>query len=102
MKDIKFEEIIKRLIRDPRHDKEIGWNNALIALLKGESFEEVQISTYLEGIEFTPDEIRQMSEFKRKNERLNAVKFIKEKTGLGLKESKDKMEAIFDIPYVGN
>lgn len=105
-------QIVTLMISDARTEWEVGFNSALIQLLKQDyspgintlkdamsaNAEADKLKSILGPSIFnmlTRDVIRNLIEHKANRAKLNAVKTLKEHTGLGLKEAKDFMDSWF-------
>lgn len=106
--EISKELLIQMLILEPSNDKAIGFNNALISLLKKTvdaseipSRKEILRQTFKDDLLFNRiteaylTELWAAMDFNGGN-KLQFVKLIKEATGLGLKEAKDITDCFYD------
>ena len=98
--------LISMLIPNPINDKEIGYNQSLIEILQGKCQPEVsnqgkRFEIYKNNLTgwqlFTKEQLNELDDTIVNGGKLAAVKFHKEITGVGLKESKDDMDAIFEL-----
>jgi hypothetical protein len=79
------------LIENPVSDKEVGWNSAIIRLLKPSPFPK-KFEHPLVKLGIPDSFIEAINEHCRAGNKLMAVKTIKECTALGLKEAKDTLD----------
>jgi hypothetical protein len=96
-------KLIDKLIVNPTQSDDIGWNKAIITLLKEEvmtnSPEKQEQSLILKKYlidwdKFSEAELEELSKYITNGERLRAVKYIKEVTGNGLAVSKECLETL--------
>lgn len=101
-------QMIDLLIADPKTEREVGFNSALITLLKadykttsvprGSINQHKSLRTILGDTYFSilPSHVvDELIACKASKQKLNAVKILKEHTRLGLKEAKDFMDSWF-------
>jgi ribosomal protein L7/L12 len=106
--EINKELLIQMLRLEPLNDKEIGYNNALISLLKKTvdvsetpNRKEILRQTFKDDLLFSRitepyfTELWAAMDFNGSN-KLSFVKLLKEATGLGLKEAKDITDSFYD------
>lgn len=105
MATVSKEFLINSLYLHPSSDKEIGFNSAIILLLKElvrptlSNEEEI----FRKSV-YTPSHFdlidsydrKQIIDFAISSQKLSAVKLYKDKTGVGLKEAKETMDLFFD------
>jgi ribosomal protein L7/L12 len=106
MASVTKEFLINSMIVDPRTDREIGFNSALITILKElirdvdstvldpayNIFMKVLSKHYSDYRNLKPFEVNEVITFIKTNQKLQAVKRLKEITQLGLKEAKDAID----------
>lgn len=99
-------KLISMLIPNPFNDKDIGYNKALIEIIQGECQPEISnqnkrfqiYKNKLTGYPmFNKEQLNELDNIIMGGAKLAAVKFHKEITGVGLKESKEDLDAIFDL-----
>lgn len=100
------QEYLIDMLKFPRDEKEIGWNNAIIHLLKAEADKpaensilsptiiEIGRESFRAKLNLTDLEVV-YGHYSHGN-KLNAVKAYKDFSGLGLKESKDDCDIFFE------
>lgn len=110
---LKQKDILAMFIDNPANEREVGYNTALINILKAEggmitvntledmtgSFE-AKLRKYLPNDTFRYLDNKKIEELKSlatTGQKLNAVKVLKEYTGLGLKEAKDAIDGACSI-----
>lgn len=96
--------IVDMLIQAPFNEKEVGFNSALIKLLKhaytpGEARmpEEVQIlkvAGYADASSLRVEDVKEVVSYAKSGQKLYAVKKLKELTGLDLRSAKDIIDNI--------
>lgn len=101
MKPITPEHIIALLHSRPSTEREQGWNDALIAILKSKEDEKPMSLLFLED-RVNEEEAREIATLCFSNNKLHAVKKIKDITGLGLKESKDLIDKFSELAELDN
>lgn len=77
----------------PSGEKEIGWNSAIIILLQGREFtgkDESLLTITSAGV--SEEDAREIAQLATTNNKLGAVKKLKDHTGLGLKDAKDVID----------
>jgi ribosomal protein L7/L12 len=118
---LKVKSILNMFIEEPKTDREIGHNTALIKILKeelGANTTEVkkhdvdysdpftqELRRIMQPVDFkriSRWDINHIKEYMVGNSKLNAVKVMKEITGLGLKEAKDIIDFIHPDSYRSN
>lgn len=99
------EHVISLLFNCPSTEHQLGWNNALISLLKtgdsdtekGYKFKDlIQIGDETLGFKLTLEKLDEIKKYILSGSILSAVKTFKYATGFGLKESKDAIERFRD------
>lgn len=110
MASVTKEFLINSMYADPRTDREIGFNNALITILKELVRDAMNATTPSANIvhqrfhlvakrilgyelPITATDLAEVIQFTNDNLKLQAVKRLKEATNLGLKEAKDVLDA---------
>lgn len=103
---ITTEQLIEMLKPNPINDREIGFNSAVIQILQTQHDPNVQnlknrFEIYRKQLlgynQFTTPQLEEFDGIVLRQEKLHAVKFHKEITGYGLKESKNSIDEIFEI-----
>jgi len=106
MASVTKEFLINSMMVDPRTDREIGFNSALITILKElvrdidsvtsdpeyNIFMKILSKHYSDYRSLKPIEVNEVITFVKTNQKLQAVKRLKEITQLGLKEAKDAID----------
>lgn len=97
-------ELIDLLVYNPKNDREIGFNDAIIMILK--STQQDPFTTKLQHIvnflrtiivhDCNQTTILELADYVLKNQKLSFVKLYKDATGTGLKEAKDFADPIFE------
>jgi ribosomal protein L7/L12 len=103
---ITTEKLIEMLKPNPVNDRDIGFNSAVIQILQTQHDPIVEnlksrfeiYRTKLRGYnDFTKTQLEEFDGYLLGDVKLQAVKFHKEITGLGLRESKDNIDILFDM-----
>lgn len=97
---MKNNELIHKLITSPQSQEDIGWNKAIITLLKEitplENPKMDILRRHLISYEhFSQQQLEDLCSILDRKNKLEAVKFIKDITGHGLRESKESVDVIF-------
>jgi ribosomal protein L7/L12 len=90
---------------DPDYHHNQGWNNAIISILKGVTEEtsqqvlEKKISTVVtySSADSIAKIVKELSSYKRTESKLGAVKYVKDLTGMMLKESKEFIDDVWEL-----